>query len=144
MTAKQREALKGQDLDAEINEKLAMIRDGEEQVKVLKAEADRLSIIITQRRMNEDVLEQHQEAFLAAVNMFAVHYRHEIRTGQHQSKSVGALLKKYLGRERNLMRWPGWRFALARWLTRPWIDQDPHIYNQTTSKPAQIQEDDNG
>jgi len=151
MTAEQRKALKGRNLDAEIEEKLAMIADGEKTVAELKVKADelewdanRLSTIIIQRKMDLSVLDQMEEAFHAAVTMFSIHYRHEIKTGQHDGKSVGHLLRKYLNRERNLRNWPGWRFSLARWLTAPWIDEDCHIYNQTTRKPSQIRGNDNG
>jgi hypothetical protein len=144
MTADQRKALKGRNLDAEIEEKLAMIREGEVQVEYLEQECERLGIVVVQRRMDMNVLDQQAEGFSAAVHMFGRYYQHEISIGQHQGKSVGALLVKYLNRERNLMVGRGWRFSLARWLVRSVIDDRVVILDKPRRKESQIEEVDNG
>jgi len=144
MTENENNALKvlaTMNLDAVIEEKLAMIAEGEKNVAALSQEAQRLSIIVAQRRMDLDIIEQWSEGYSAAVRMFGRYYRHEIGTGQHQGKSVGALVVKYFNRERNLMVGEGWRFSLARWIAGGSIDYRADIPNsQTTNKPTQVQE----
>lgn len=112
-----------QQIEQEITDKLAIIKALDQEIAEKKQESEALSSIIIQRQMTIDTIIMQGATHNAVVGMFRSRYGHEIRTGQHDGKTVAHLVLKYLNRERNLDQGLTWRCSLARFILGDTLDR---------------------